>query len=80
MEQKKIFNDISNLPPEAQQQIADFVAFLRARYKRPLKQKQTRRANLANEPFIGIWKDREDMKVSSAWLRNIRETQWGGTS
>ena len=38
MEQEKIFNDISNLPPEAQQQIADFVAFLRARYKRPLKQ------------------------------------------
>ena len=80
MEQEKIINDISNLPPEAQQQIADFVAFLRARYKRPLKQKQNRRTDLVNEPFIGIWKDREDMKDSSAWLRNIRETQWGGTS
>ncbi len=80
MEQEKIFNDISNLPPEAQQQIADFVAFLRARYKRPLKRKQTRRTDLVNESFIGIWKDREDMKDSSVWLRNIRETQWGGTS
>lgn len=80
MEQEKIFNDISNLPPEAQRQVVEFIAFLKTRYKRPREEKQTRRTNLVNEPFIGIWKDREDMKDSGRWLRNIRRTEWGRTS
>ncbi len=80
MEQEKIFNDISNLPPEAQKQVIDFIAFLRKRYKRSVNVKQTRQSNLTKEPFIGIWKDREDMKDSGTWVRNIREAEWGGTS
>jgi aryl-phospho-beta-D-glucosidase BglC (GH1 family) len=80
MEQEKIFDDISNLPPEAQQQVADFIAFLRTRYKRSDAEKQTTRINLINEPFIGIWKDREDMKNTSKWLRNVRKAEWGATS
>jgi hypothetical protein len=80
MEQEKIFDDISNLPPEAQQQVADFIAFLRTRYKRSDAEKQTKRINLINEPFIGIWKDREDMNNSGTWLRNVREAEWGATS
>jgi hypothetical protein len=80
MEQEKIFDDISNLPPEAQRQVADFIAFLRTRYKRSEQEKQVKRINLGNEPFIGIWKDRQDMNNSSKWLRNVREAEWGTTS
>ncbi len=80
MEQEKIFDDISNLPPEAQRQVVDFIAFLRTRYKRSDAEKQTKRINLINEPFIGIWKDREDMNNSSKWLRNVREAELGITS
>ena len=80
MEPEKIFDDISNLPPEAQRQVVDFIAFLRTRYKRSEQEKQTERINLVNEPFIGIWKDREDMNNSSKWLRNVRKTEWGTKS
>ena len=80
MEQEKIFDDISNLPPEAQRQVVDFIAFLRTRYKRSEQEKQTKRINLANEPFIGIWKDRKDLNNSSKWLRNVRKTEWGSKS
>ena len=80
MEQEKIFDDISNLPPEAQRQVVDFIAFLRTRYKRSDAEKQAKRIDLVNEPFIGIWKDREDMNNSSTWLRNVREAEWGTTS
>jgi len=80
MEPEKIFDDISNLPPEAQRQVVDFIAFLRTRYKRSEQEKQTRRINLVNEPFIGIWKDRKDLNNSSKWLRNIRKTEWGSKS
>ena len=77
MEPDKIYNDITKLPPEAQRQVADFVSFLKARYKTP--QKTARRNNIINDPFVGIWKDREDMKDSSKWVRNVRESEWGGT-
>ena len=76
MEQDKIYNEISTLPPEAQRQVIDFIAFLRERYKRSKNTKQTRQPNLFNEPFLGIWKDRKDMKDSGAWLRNTRRTEW----
>jgi len=80
MGQGKIFDDISNLPPEVQRQVVDFIAFLRTRYKRSDAEKQTKRIDLASEPFIGIWKDREDMNNSGKWLRNVRKAQWGTTS
>lgn len=78
MEPDKIVNDISTLPPEAQRQVADFISFLKTRYKK--RQKSARRNNIANDPFIGMWKDREEMKDSSKWLRNVRDSEWGGAS
>jgi hypothetical protein len=75
MEPDKIYNDISNLPPEAQRQVFDFISFLKTRYKR--NQKTVRRNNIGNDPFIGIWKDRDDMKDSNKWVRNLRATEWG---
>lgn len=71
----RIVQDINSLPPEAQKQIADFVAFLQERYT-PVPAKKTRRAKLAKEPFIGMWKDRSDMKDSVEWVRQIRREQW----
>lgn len=32
--------------------------------------------NLQDEPFIGMWKDREDMEDSSQWVRQIRQQEW----
>jgi len=80
MEQDKIYNEISNLPPEAQRQVTDFIAFLRTRYKKRLQTpKNVKINNILNESFIGIWKDRNDMKDSGKWLHNIRKSEWGGT-
>ena len=76
MEQEKLLNDISNLPPEARKQVVSFIASLKTRCGRARKEKRTVRNSLANESFIGIWKDREDMADSGKWLRNMRRTQW----
>jgi hypothetical protein len=38
-------------------------------------QERVRKVPLAEDPVIGIWKDREDMKDSAAWVRRQRE-QW----
>jgi hypothetical protein len=29
-----------------------------------------------NEPFVGMWQDREDMKDSSKWVRSLRQQEW----
>lgn len=36
------------------------------------------RPDLAEEPFIGLWRDRQDMQDSTVWVRVVREREWGG--
>lgn len=76
MESVKIVNEIKKLPPEAQQQVFDFIAFMKNRYRRTLNKKHPQKVSLASETFIGIWKDREEMKDSRNWLRRIRKSEW----
>lgn len=72
---KDILREINSLPVEAQRQIEDFVSFLRERYKKS-QTKTAATSDLETEPFVGMWRDREDMRDGSAWVRNIRETHW----
>ncbi len=76
MTNEEILREINSLPLEAQRQIEDFVSFLRERYKssQPIS---VPISDLETEPFVGMWRDREDMRDSSAWVRTIRETHWG---
>jgi hypothetical protein len=76
MEATNLIRDIGSLPPEAQKQILDFVAFLKTRYPVGKSGRKAKRTKLTDEPFIGMWRDREDMQESSAWVRNVRESGW----
>ena len=76
MKQENMLNEFTNLPPEAQRQVEDFIAFLRTRYQRASKETKSKRIPLKKEPFIGMWKDREEMKDSSTWVRTIRKAEW----
>jgi hypothetical protein len=76
MEPANIVREIASLPPEAQKQVIDFIAFLKTRYPVTQPVRKTRRTNLADEPFIGMWRDREDMQDSTAWLRSLRRREW----
>ena len=75
MTNEEILREINSLPLEAQRQIEDFISFLRERYKNsPPNIVST--SDLETEAFVGMWRDREDMRDSSTWVRNIRETHW----
>ena len=76
MKQDKIWRDFSTLPPELQNQVADFIAFLQTRYTPAHPSQSTRRPRLAKENFIGIWRNRKDMDDSTAWVRNMRQREW----
>ncbi len=72
----RILQEIQNLPPEAQKQVKDFVAFLKVRYG-VAPRKKTKRGKWEDEPFFGMWKDREDMRDSTKWMRELRQREWG---
>jgi hypothetical protein len=61
--------------PEAQKQVIDFIAFLKMRYRRRPGAPESKR-KLAEEPFVGMWRDREDLQDSSAWVRELRRREW----
>jgi len=76
MEMANIAREIESLPPDAQKQVLDFVAFLKARYPSTRPTKTARRTRLSAEPFIGMWKDREEMQDSAVWVRTLRQREW----
>ena len=75
MTHEEILRELALLPPEGQRQVADFIALLRERYARSQSPNSVT-PDLAQDGFIGIWRDREDMQDSSAWVRNLREREW----
>jgi len=76
MEPTKIAQEIESLPVEAQRQVFDFVAFLKTRYPVGNYIKKNTQAKLTDEPFVGMWRGREDMQDSVAWVKNLRHREW----
>ena len=76
MESTKVMYEIASLPPEAQKQVIDFIAFLKTRYPAAQPARETQSTKLTDEPFIGMWEEREDMQDSTAWVRNLRRREW----
>jgi hypothetical protein len=76
MNQKTVWQRFSSLPPEAQQQVIDFIAFLQTRYVPSRPRKTAKPTKLAQEAFIGMWRDRKDLRDSTAWVRNLRASEW----
>jgi len=77
MNQKTVWQRFSSLPPEAQQQVMDFIAFLQRRYVPSRPRKTAKPAKLAQEAFIGMWRDRKNLRDSTAWVRKLRKSEWG---
>ena len=76
MRTQSLLHDLSALPPEAQKQVAQFVAFLRLHYKATATPKKAKRSDISTESFVGMWQGRDDMPDSTAWVRGIRHTHW----
>ena len=73
--QDKVWSDFSSLPPEAQREAADFIAFLRQRYSRPTS-KPSQTPDWESEPFVGMWRDRPEMSDGVEWVKSLRRRQW----
>ncbi|MCA9974618.1 MAG: hypothetical protein R3E31_04750 [Chloroflexota bacterium] len=76
MNQEQLWHELTDLPPAARQQVYDFIAFLRGRYAQTGEVSTQSTPDLRNEPFVGIWQDREDMNDSTTWVRESRQREW----
>jgi hypothetical protein len=76
MEQQKFLQELAALPPEGRRQVERLVRLLKKRYARSSSRGKAKRSPLRDEKFVGMWKDREDLKDSSAWVRSIRKSEW----
>jgi len=75
MSESTVSKKIKKLPPEAKQQARDFVDFLYERYVKEGSKKSAKKS-ITESSFFGLWKDREDMQDSTAWVREVRKSQW----
>ena len=80
MEQNNVISEFDTLPLEAQRQVLDFIAFLQARYQPATGKRTKTKARIANEQFVGMWRNRAEMCESSGWVRGLRTTEWGNSA
>ncbi len=74
MTNEEIIREFAALPPDAQREAENFISFLQERYKR--KTKTVTHFALENDSFVGMWKNRDDLQDSSAFVRELREREW----
>jgi uncharacterized UBP type Zn finger protein len=74
MVKKELIKQIKQLPPEVQQEALEFVDFLSKKYSQ--KDESSAKKSILDSPFRGMWKNREDMKDSTKWVRNIRKSRF----
>jgi len=76
----QLLDEFTALPDEAQHQVADFVAFLRQKYKPVSSTPLPHLAEMKDESFIGMWRDQPETSDSTAWVRQRRKAEWGQSS
>lgn len=73
---QELLDEFFSLPAEAQRQVLDFIAFLRQRYTVIEPASGSLDIDLISDSFIGMWRERQDLSDSTAWVRSVRETEW----
>ena len=76
MTKEEILSEIAALPPEAQRQVENLITVLKERYQDSPAVKTAPSSDIRSEPFVGMWRNREDLSDSTAWVRNAREKHW----
>ncbi|MBE9225005.1 DUF2281 domain-containing protein [Phormidium sp. LEGE 05292] len=68
-----ILEKLKILPVEKQQEVLDFAEFLAQKVE---VTNHSIKENWRDEPFVGMWQQREEMSDSSAWVRHTRQQEW----
>ncbi len=72
-----IVEELGALPDEARREAMDFIVFLRQQHCGSRSRRPIVKASVAEDPFVGMWANRDDMKDSVRWVQETREREWG---
>jgi hypothetical protein len=75
MTYEEILRGLASLPPEGQKEAADFITLLHERYSRSVSAREGG-GDFTDLGFVGMWRDRDDMRDSTDWVRTLREREW----
>lgn len=75
MEKERVWREFAALSENDQRRVASFILSLREEDDATDSEGE-RLPSLKEEPFVGMWEGREDMRNSSSWLRELREREW----
>ncbi|MBP0010563.1 MULTISPECIES: hypothetical protein [unclassified Roseofilum] len=78
MQNQEFLSELLALPPEAQTQVIRLIESLKEKYRDAESTSSSLSADLMDDEFIGMWRDRQDLGNRS-WLRNLRENEWSKT-
>jgi hypothetical protein len=70
---ERLVEKLNVLPLEKQRELLAFADSLVQAAEAEAAQEQT---DWKNDPFVGMWKDREDMADSVEWVRQVRRREW----
>lgn len=76
MTDKQLLDEIGSLPDDAKRLVAEFVAIV-SRASTAARAARKPKGDIADEPFVGMWRDREDM-ADPDYVRNLRRREWRG--
>ena len=76
MTRQQLLKKYESLSASARQQVDALVASLAKGDESKVDHSGRKGKPLANEPFVGMWRDRTDMADSVAWVKSLRRSQW----
>ena len=76
MNSEILIGKFASLSKNDKKEVLDFIDFLRSKNRRSRGRRQTKISKIEDEKFIGMWKNRDDMIDSAAWVRNLRQKDW----
>lgn len=76
MTNEELLKEYSSLPAEAKVKIEQFIASVRDQFEAKSSEPKKELRPLTEEPFFGMWADREDMADSVEWVRKTRREHW----
>ena len=75
MTNEELIREITSLPADAKRQIERIVERFKSTQRSDSRLKK--QIPLREEPFFGMWADREDMADPVEYIRKLRREQWG---
>jgi hypothetical protein len=76
MTKEEFIKEFDLLPVDVRRRIEKIISDARKNGAEKTK-KPAPKTPLSEHPFVGIWKDREDMKDGgAAWVRKLRREHW----